>query len=84
MIREKQRYYRPLLENLQKAFGKRLKTVILFGFQARSKKTLNRDHDIFIVVEDLPDNPLERLYEVRRTIFDVPLEINLLQRHPMR
>lgn len=82
MQSDKKKHYQQLLENLQKFFGQRLKTVVLFGSQARSKKILNRDHDIFLVIEGLPQNPLQRLKEVRKTIFDIPLDINFIAKTP--
>ncbi|RMI09797.1 MAG: hypothetical protein D6681_06730 [Calditrichaeota bacterium] len=78
----KQELYRPLVENLRKAFGDRLKAVVLFGSQARSEEILERDHDILVVIEGLPRNPLYRLKEVRQTILDIPLQINFIAKTP--
>lgn len=74
--------YKPLIQNLIVAFGDRLKSIVLFGSQARSKSILKRDHDIFVVVEHLPQKPLSRLKEIRKTIFDIPLQINFIAKTP--
>lgn len=75
--------YSLLLECLKKAFGKRLKTVVLFGSRARGKVKADRDHDIFLVIENLSDKPLERQKEVRTAIWDVPItRINTIAKTP--
>jgi len=82
MDEKRKNIYRPLIENLKNTFARRLKTVVLFGSQARSKTILPRDHDIFVVIENLSENPLQRLKEVRKTILDVPLEVNFIAKTP--
>ena len=79
---DKRRIYQPVIESLLSAFGERLKTVVLFGSQARSEYVLERDHDIFTVIDDLPRNPLRRLKEIRKTIFDIPRQINFIAKTP--
>ncbi len=74
--------YQPLLKKLKDNFGDRLKTVVLFGSQARSKAVLNRDNDIFVVVDDLPQDPLKRLKQIRQTILYIPLQINFIAKTP--
>lgn len=78
----KTRLYQPLLDRLTNTFGSRLKTMVLFGSQARSEIVLNRDHDVFVVVDDLPQNPLRRMKEIRQTIFDIPFRVNFIARTP--
>lgn len=80
--RDKKERYRPVSQNLIAAFGQRLKCIVLFGSQARSKHVLERDHDIFVVVANLPQNPLHRLKEIRKTILDIPLQINFVAKTP--
>lgn len=79
---EKKQLYQPLVQNLVDAFGNRLKSVVLFGSQARSKSLLKRDHDVFVIIERLPQKPLPRLQEIRKTIFDIPLQINFIAKTP--
>lgn len=79
---DKKSIYQPMIRNLIAAFGPRLKSVVLFGSQARSKFVLKRDHDIFVIVEDLPQRPLQRLKDIRKTIFSIPLEINFIAKTP--
>lgn len=79
---EKKQLYQPLVQNLVDAFGNRLKSVVLFGSQARSKSVLKRDHDIFVIVEHLPQKPFQRLQEIRKTIFNIPLPINFIAKTP--
>jgi len=52
-------------------YGSRLKTVVLFGSQARHEARQSSDHDIFVVVEGLPQDPIARLRDVRGTLLAV-------------
>ena len=45
----------------QQFFGKKLKTLLLFGSQARGTATTHSDVDIFIVAEHLPKNIKQRM-----------------------
>ncbi len=67
-------------------FGPRLKTVVLFGSRARNEAAPESDHDIFIVVEDLPADPLSRVRETRGALepylADLPGTINLRAKTP--
>ena len=74
--------YKPLLDRLKSVFGDRLKTVVLFGSRARKQAKKNSDHDIFIVIEDLTERPLERQKQIRLAIWDVPLRINTIAKTP--
>ena len=74
--------YQPLIDKLQKTFADRLKTVVLFGSRARGPVSGERDHDIFMVIDNLPAAPLERLKEVRFAIRDVDLKINTVAKTP--
>jgi predicted nucleotidyltransferase len=74
--------YEALVNQLGKAFGDRLKTVVLFGSRARGKSKKDRDHDIFLVIENLPKDPLRRQKEVRAAIRDIPLRINTIAKTP--
>lgn len=74
--------YNPVTRRLIKAFGDRLKTAVLFGSRARDEADENSDHDIFVVIEGLPDNPLERLKQVRAAVLDLPLRVNFITKTP--
>jgi predicted nucleotidyltransferase len=78
--------YGILLHALTSRFGPRLKTVVLFGSRARNEAGLESDHDIFIVVEDLPEDPLGRARETRGALLpylaDLPGAINLHAKTP--
>lgn len=78
----KQSIYKPLIRSLEQAFRHRLRTVVLFGSRARGETEEDKDHDIFLVIEDLPANPLGRQKEVRSVIRDIPLRINTISKTP--
>jgi len=63
--------YRPLVQSLLGKYGDRLKTVVLFGSQARHEAKLNSDHDVFVVVESLPSDPVVRQREVRSVLLSI-------------
>jgi uncharacterized protein len=63
--------YERILTALQDAFGDRLKTVVLFGSQARQDAHAGSDHDLFVVIEDLPRDPLARNRLVRNTLLPI-------------
>ena len=79
------RFYRPIVQSLEKSFG-RLKAVVLFGSQARGEARPDSDHDLFIVVENLPNEPLARQKSVRTTLLpildDLPGPINFVAKRP--
>ena len=74
--------YQPLIDKLIQAFKDRLKTVVLFGSRARGPVSGDKDHDIFVVIENLPAPPLQRQKEVRHAIWDVDLRINTIAKTP--
>lgn len=63
--------YEAVIQALQNAFGERLKAAILFGSRARGENRENSDHDIFVVIEDLPDDVLDRNRVVRLSLLPV-------------
>lgn len=75
--------YALLLNALVSRFGDELKTVVLFGSQARSKVLLpTRDHDLFVVTQRLPDHPWERMDIVHAMLLpllaDLPGTVHLV------
>jgi len=74
--------YKPVTWRLIEAFRDRLKTAVLFGSRARDEAGENSDHDIFVVIKGLPDDPLERLKQVRMAVLDVPLHVNIITKTP--
>ena len=63
--------YADVLRVLKEAFGDRLKTVVLFGSQARDEGRPGSDHDLYLVIEDLAEKPLARLREVRMPLLPI-------------
>ncbi len=78
--------YRCLLKALADEFGDRLRTVVLFGSRARGDARPESDHDIFVVVEGLPEEPPVRSRHVRTALLpvlaDLPGAVNLHARTP--
>jgi len=78
--------YQLVIQALRQEFGERLKTVVLFGSQARGEARPDSDHDLFIVVENLPTEPLARQKTVRLTLLpilaDLPGSINFIAKTP--
>ena len=60
----------------------RLKVVVLFGSRSRGKVKEDRDHDIFMIIKDLPENPIIRQKEVRTAIWNIGLRINTIAKTP--
>lgn len=58
----------PVVEALTSAFGDRLKTVVVFGSQARGTSHERSDFDIFVVIEGLPTDRLIRQRTVRSSL----------------
>jgi hypothetical protein len=52
--------YDLLIEQLVSVFDTRLKCALLFGSRARGDYGSHSDHDIFLVIESLPGEPLDR------------------------
>jgi len=55
-----QAHYSVLVRTLVEHFGERLKMIVLFGSQSRGDARPDSDHDIFMVIEGLPPDPLAR------------------------
>jgi predicted nucleotidyltransferase len=80
------RKYAPILAELKHEFGDRLKAVVLFGSQARDQASSESDHDLFLVIEDLPAEPVARVRQVRGSLLPVlhllPGAVSLVARTP--
>jgi predicted nucleotidyltransferase len=63
--------YRSLIQALLSKYGSRLKTAVLFGSQARGEARPDSDHDIFVVIEGLPSDPVARQREVRGILLSI-------------
>lgn len=80
------RKYAPILAELRGEFGDRLKTVVLFGSQARGEASSESDHDLFLIIEGLPAEPVARARQVRGALLPVlhklPGAVSLIARTP--
>lgn len=56
--------YSVLVQTLLERFGERLQMIVLFGSHSRGEERPDSDHDILVVIEDLPRDPLARQREV--------------------
>jgi len=56
--------YSVLVHALAAHFCQRLKMIVLFGSQSRGEARPDSDHDIFVVIEGLAQDPLARQREV--------------------
>lgn len=56
--------YSVLVQTLLEGFGERLQVIVLFGSRSRGEAYPDSDHDIFVVIEGLPRDPLARQREV--------------------
>lgn len=63
--------YEAVVGALREAFGSRLKMAVLFGSQARGDARPGSDHDLLLVVEDLPADPVRRQREVRLPLLPI-------------
>ena len=67
--------YNVLVNTLSAHFGERLKLIVLFGSRSRAEARIDSDHDIFIVAEDLPHDPLARQRTVMAPLLPVLLRL---------
>ncbi len=65
--------YRQVIDQFSDTFSQRLKTVLLFGSRAWQEAGGDSDHDLFLVIDGLPSQPIKRLKEVRIAIREIPL-----------
>jgi predicted nucleotidyltransferase len=74
-VKDRQKTYGELVDALAKQFGERLKLVVLYGSQSREEAKSASDHDIFVVAEELPADPLARQREVMTPLLPVLLDL---------
>jgi hypothetical protein len=78
--------YRAVIEAMVASFGPRLRTVVLFGSRARNDALPDSDHDLFVVIEGLPADPLKRTKGVRGSLSgclaELPGAVNLHAKTP--
>lgn len=74
--------YIPLVRALRQAFGDKLRAAVLFGSRARGEATDDSDHDVFLVIEDLPQEPVKRLKTVRMPLLSVDLNVSTVAKTP--
>lgn len=67
--------YDVLVQTLARHFGERLKMIVLFGSRSRGEARPDSDHDIFVVVAGLPQDPLARQREVMKPLLPELLRI---------
>lgn len=68
---EMEKHYTPIVNALERAFNGRLETVVLFGSQARQAARSSSDHDLLLVIRDLPRDPLARSRTVRMALLPI-------------
>lgn len=68
---EKNSIYNLLIQMLKDRYGSQLKMAVLFGSQARQEATPDSDHDIFLLIDDLPTDPLARQRDVRSVLLPI-------------
>ncbi len=78
--------YSALVQTLTATFGERLKLIVLFGSRSRDEARLDSDHDIFVVIEELPQDPLVRqrtvLVPLLPVLLDLPEGLSLIAKTP--
>ncbi len=83
---ERQEKYKALAGALAEQFGERLKMIVLFGSQSRGEAKPDSDHDIFVVIDDLPIDPLARQREVMIPLLpfllDLPKHLSIIAKTP--
>jgi hypothetical protein len=63
--------YQPIVKALHDRFGSRLRSVVLFGSQARGDARPESDHDLLVIIDDLPQEPVSRQDEVRSVLLPI-------------
>ena len=78
--------YSDLVDAFTQRFGERLKLLVLFGSQSRGEAHPGSDHDVFALIEDLPQDPLERRRAVMTpllpVLFQLPERLSIIAKTP--
>ena len=78
--------YDLVVQTLVEAFADRLKAVVRFGSQARGEAGPGSDHDLLVVIENLPASRLARQRSVRGTLLPIldrlPGSISICRQNP--
>lgn len=78
--------YSPVVAALVERFADRLKLIVLFGSQSRGDARPGSDHDLFVVIESLPKDPLARRREVMAPFLsrlaDLPERLSVIAKTP--
>lgn len=78
--------YGCLVNALAARFGERLKLVALFGSRSRGEAQPGSDHDVFVVIEGLPHDPLARQRQVMASLLsvlvDLPERLSVIAKTP--
>lgn len=74
-VMNEQAYYEALTQALMTCFGQRLQLIVLFGSRSRGEARPDSDHDIFVVIEGLPQDPLARQRAVQAPLLPVLLRL---------
>ena len=85
-VMNEQTGYSVLVQTLLEQFGERVKMIVLFGSRSRGEAHPDSDHDIFVVIEDLPQDPLARQREVMAPLLPqllhLPERLSLIAKTP--
>ena len=78
--------YGVLVSALAKRFGDRLRLVVLFGSRSRGEARPDSDHDLLVVIDGLPKDPLARQRETTAPLLPellrLPERVSLLPKTP--
>jgi len=70
--------YTEVVNLLKKQFGADLKCIVLFGSRSRGDNREESDHDLLLIIDNLPSEPITRMRLVRTALFESNLRINTI------
>ena len=81
-----QEMYGALVEAFANHFGDELQMIILFGSRSRGEARAESDHDIFVVIDGLPQDPLQRQRKVMEPLLpkltELPERLSVIAKTP--
>jgi len=81
-----QETYRTLVEAFADQFGDRLQMIVMFGSRSRGEARAESDHDIFVVIDGLPQDPLQRQREIMAPLLpkltELPERLSVIAKMP--